>query len=273
MPENVMYRIAHPTDFTRGSEIAFHHALKIAVASGAELDVLHVDREPHMVIWEEFPDVRETLAAWGAHNGDRGVQVRKVSEYGTDPVSPILKHLDEFPADLIVLATHRREGFDRWLHKTIAQKIARERSTATLFVPYGVNGFVSGSTGILSLRQVLIPVAWEPPAQPAIDLTAALLAMLGCAGVDLTVLHVGGDDMDMPMLDLPARKGWNWRQSVEPGELVETILAAASRIDADLIVMPTQGHEGFLDALRGSTTEQVLNQSKCPLLAVPVLVY
>ena len=31
-----------------------------------------------------------------------------------------------------------------------------------------------------------------------------------------------------------------------------------------MIVMPTAGHQGFLDALRGSTTEQVF----CPVLAV-----
>ena len=52
-------------------------------------------------------------------------------------------------------------------------------------------------------------------------------------------------------------------------EAVETILAAADEIGADLIVMGTQGSQGFLDALRGSTTEQVLRRSLSPLLAVP----
>ncbi|MGB1685776.1 MAG: universal stress protein [Pseudomonadales bacterium] len=33
--------------------------------------------------------------------------------------------------------------------------------------------------------------------------------------------------------------------------------------------MPTQGRHGFLDALRGSTTEQVMRELQCPLLAVP----
>ncbi|HEY3719491.1 MAG TPA: universal stress protein, partial [Roseiarcus sp.] len=38
---------------------------------------------------------------------------------------------------------------------------------------------------------------------------------------------------------------------------------------ADLIVMPTAGHVGYLDALRGSTTERVLRQAPCPVLAMP----
>jgi nucleotide-binding universal stress UspA family protein len=47
------------------------------------------------------------------------------------------------------------------------------------------------------------------------------------------------------------------------------ILAAAESHAADLIVMATAGHDGVLDALRGSTTEQVLRRASCPLLAVP----
>ena len=34
----------------------------------------------------------------------------------------------------------------------------------------------------------------------------------------------------------------------------------------DLVVMASRGHDGFLDALRGSTTERVLRQVTCPLL-------
>jgi nucleotide-binding universal stress UspA family protein len=53
------------------------------------------------------------------------------------------------------------------------------------------------------------------------------------------------------------------------GEVVETILALAGECAADLIVMATAGRQGFLDALRGSTTERVLRGGAVPLLAVP----
>jgi nucleotide-binding universal stress UspA family protein len=51
--------------------------------------------------------------------------------------------------------------------------------------------------------------------------------------------------------------------------VVETILGVADEIGADLIVMGTKGNQGFLDALRGTTSEQVLRKSMIPLLAVP----
>jgi nucleotide-binding universal stress UspA family protein len=53
------------------------------------------------------------------------------------------------------------------------------------------------------------------------------------------------------------------------GDVVETILAVAKETTADLIAMNTKGHHGFLDALRGSTTERVVGHARCPLLAVP----
>jgi nucleotide-binding universal stress UspA family protein len=37
----------------------------------------------------------------------------------------------------------------------------------------------------------------------------------------------------------------------------------------NLIVMSTDGRNGFLDALRGSHSERVLRRIPCPLLAIP----
>jgi nucleotide-binding universal stress UspA family protein len=56
---------------------------------------------------------------------------------------------------------------------------------------------------------------------------------------------------------------------VRQGDVVETILRTAAEIDADLIAMPTAGHHGIFDALRGSTTERVLRHAPCPVLAMP----
>ena len=63
-----LIKILHPSDFTPASLIAFAHALKIALLSKAELEIVHV--EPHKigsdkdVHWSEFPGVGATLARW-----------------------------------------------------------------------------------------------------------------------------------------------------------------------------------------------------------------
>jgi len=53
------------------------------------------------------------------------------------------------------------------------------------------------------------------------------------------------------------------------GDVVSTIPQVADEQQADLIAMPTAGRYGFLDAVRGSTTERVLRHAPCPVLSVP----
>lgn len=55
---------------------------------------------------------------------------------------------------------------------------------------------------------------------------------------------------------------------VKQGDIVQSILTTSRELEADLIAMTTDGHHGFLDAVRGNTTEQVLWQAECPLWAV-----
>src|SRR2546426_494733 len=52
------------------------------------------------------------------------------------------------------------------------------------------------------------------------------------------------------------------------GNVVESIVDAAIEFDVDAIAMPTAGHHGILDALRGSTTERVIRHAPCPVFAL-----
>ncbi len=56
---------------------------------------------------------------------------------------------------------------------------------------------------------------------------------------------------------------------VEEGNTADHILAAATRMPADLIVMGTHGLRGFERWLLGSVTERVLRRAPCPVLTVP----
>ncbi len=52
------------------------------------------------------------------------------------------------------------------------------------------------------------------------------------------------------------------------GSLVTAIREGAEQEALDLIVMTTAGWHGFFDVLRGSTTEQIVEHARCPVLAV-----
>jgi nucleotide-binding universal stress UspA family protein len=275
-----LIRILHPSDFSKSSRVAFAHALKIALQSKAELELVHVQRykigSQKDVHWADFPGVRATLARWkilpaGAKPEDvakLGLRVKKVLNSETDPLEAMVAYCEEHPPDLLVLATHQRDGLSRWLHKAVAEPLARRSRAMTLFVPESTSGFISPADGAVSLRRILVPVDHAPSAQAALEEAYFLASGFDRHGVVFKLLHAG-TDKGMPTLYLPHRPGWKWEESLVPGDPVERILKEAADWSPDLIVMATQGHMDFLDALRGSTTERVLRGVHCPVLAVP----
>lgn len=73
----------------------------------------------------------------------------------------------------------------------------------------------------------------------------------------------------MPEVQCPEVPGWQWKKVNKTGDVIRGIVDTASDQEADLIVMSTDGRNGFLDALRGSHSERVLHHAHCPLLTVP----
>jgi nucleotide-binding universal stress UspA family protein len=272
----IIDRILHPSDFSAASEVAFAHALKAALIAQSQLTLMHVS--PGMTAeWTDFPGVRETLARWGLLPPDSprsavpalGIDVRKVIAHDNNPVQSVLAFLRRYPIDLIVLATHQHEGRSRWLQHSVSEPIARQSGQMTLFISHGVEGFVSRQDGSVSLRHILIPIAPIPRAQPAIAAAVRLAQRLQCPAGTFTTLFVGAPG-DAPAVRCPAVPGWQWNSLVKSGNVIDAIVQTASDMDTNLIVMSTDGRNGFLDALRGSHSERVLRRTPCPLLAIPV---
>jgi nucleotide-binding universal stress UspA family protein len=195
-----------------------------------------------------------------------GVYVTK-SEIATfDPEAGLAKLLNDEQAGMIVLGTRALEGLQRLLKGSFSEHLARDAKLPALFIPNGAEGFVNGRDGSARLRNVLIPVADDPDASGAV---AAALRLADLLGQDACfhLLHVGSPGA-MPPQHIEGRPG---NEIVRPGPLVDTIVEVADEVRADLIVMATAGHKGFLDALRGSTTEGVLRRARRALLAVPAV--
>lgn len=267
-----IHEVFHPTDSSPGSEAAFFHAMSVSLSAGARLTLMRVgpeDRAPH----EDFPDVRATLARWRTQRPEGRpiceIAVQWLAATGDDPARSCLKSLERSPAELIVVATHQHDGRMTWLGKSVAEPLARSSGEMTLLVPEGITGFVRPEDGTVRLKSILIPVASKPRPEPAIEAARRLMLFLPEAGGTVTLLHVG-DSSDMPVISLPEVPGWKWNRAVQSGDVIDTILETADKVAADLVAMTTQGRHGFLDALRGSTTQRVLRQTRCPMLTMPV---
>jgi nucleotide-binding universal stress UspA family protein len=273
---SIIDSILHPTDFSEGSRVAFHHALKASLLARSKLTLLNVSSDGQSE-WTDFPGVRETLERWGllavgsprSAVSELGIDARKVVAQNSDPVEAVLSYLKKHPADLIVLATHQGEGRVRWLGKSVAEPVARKAEEMTLFIPGRSDGFVSADNGSVTLTNILIPVAATPRPQPAVEAAARLVKGLDCPQGTFTLMHVGQVNT-MPAVRRPEVPGWEWKTEVRSGEVIQDIVDVAKESDADLIVMATDGRNGFLDGLRGSHSERVLRLTSSPLLTVPV---
>jgi nucleotide-binding universal stress UspA family protein len=268
--------IVHPTDFSDASMEAFAHALRIALTAKCALTILHIVAPHDDTTWMSFPHVREALARWGLMNttetptavaGTLGVKIAKIDLAPQSTIGGILTFLDKHPADLIVLATEGRQGTARWLQGSVAEKLARHAKAPTLFVPAKARGFVDQNRGEVHLKRVLIPVDREPKPAAAIATIMGFAHALAGIDVEERLLHVGRNP---PQVQRHAEPHHPVPVAIRHGDVVESIIDAATDWQPDLIGMPTAGHHGFLDALRGSTTVRVLRRAPCPLLAVPV---
>lgn len=271
--------IIHPTDLSEESMSAFAHALKISLVIKCKLYVVHVAERQDADEWHAFPHVRQTLARWHLLSADAptaaifdkfGVEVVKVEIEPQDPIRGLSRFLEGHPGELMVLATHGRAGVPRWVRPSIAEAMSRCTHMQTLFVPGRNNVLVDQATGELNLNRILIPVDHRPAPVAAIKTIQQFYRALG-AEPEIRILHIGknvpvvatiSSSSHRPPLQVPVE--------VRDGDVVEGILQAAAEMRANLIGMATAGHRGLLDALRGSTTERVLRQAPCPVLAIPI---
>ena len=139
-----MYRkILMPADGSPSSELAIEKGLELAKLTGAEVTFLHILENPLAAGYvaaanmaysaELYEDLRNSANQLLEHVVDlareKGVTSKGVLVEDVDPVQAI--HEAEKDHDLVVMGTHGRRGFNRWMFGSVAEGALR-RST----IPY-----------------------------------------------------------------------------------------------------------------------------------------
>ena len=121
-------------DLTRASRHAFDRALSVALVSGARLYVLHAVPAKYPFSWnakERF----ELLTSLRERAERKGVRVRTVEQHG-DPARVIVLHANARKADLVVLGSNRRRGWQRFRKGSVGERVLRRAAWAVLIVPW-----------------------------------------------------------------------------------------------------------------------------------------
>ena len=121
-------------DLTKASANAFDRALSIARASKARLYVLHA--VPADVPFSRHQSERLELLTSLRQRAEReGVPVRTIEQHG-DPARAIVLHATARKADLVVLGSNRRRGWQRFKEGSVGERVLRRAAWAVLIVPW-----------------------------------------------------------------------------------------------------------------------------------------
>jgi nucleotide-binding universal stress UspA family protein len=213
--------------------------------------------------------LRRLLVQWGVLNQMNSITVNdqklglEIENFtfrqGYTPAEEIVHFLNQHACDLVVLATEDGgEGLHRLLENSVPETVLRRSRTPMLFLTHGGRGFVDQVTGRMNLGHVLVPIDHSPLPFRAVETANEFPRLMTGVAPTVQLLHVGSKAPQIGSNPVTIRYG----------NVVQTIVGSAVEYDVALICMPTAGHHGVLNALRGSTTERVLRQAPPPLLAI-----
>jgi nucleotide-binding universal stress UspA family protein len=293
-----------PIDFSDFSKHAFGRAVAVAREHGASLTVLHVCPSPSAAplgvpFGPEGPGPfilhdldRDKAAEQMAHflaSSPGGVAIRREIVEAPSAYRGILDEAERIPADLIVLGTHGRSGFDRWLMGSVTEKVLRRAAVPVLTVPPHAADVPAGTAG--AFRRVLCAIDFSACSRGALEYAASFAREAGGA---LTVLHAVelapfvyettmanpfDFERERPALEQAAREHLErFTAGLQPPITIERvvttgkpyveILERAAERKADLIVLGVHGHGAIDRLLFGSTAGQVVRRAACPVLTV-----
>ena len=222
--------VLHPTDLTAASELAFVHALRMALPGRSKLYLLHADAsDSGETDWSEFPPVRQTLVAWGmlkegssprAVFDELGVKAAKIRVPDRDAIRAILRFLDDHPSQVIVLQPAAATGCPAGCMARSPSRWPGPPRSNTLFIPHDARGFVAPKSGAVSLRRILIPIDQQPRPSAAVQAAWQLSRLFGAEGVALHLVYVG-ENAEMPILEVEPEQWACVERSVLKGDVVE----------------------------------------------------
>ena len=281
-----LHRILVAVDFSKPARAAFDRALALSQAHGAELTLVHAVPADRAFKW----DGRERLALISAlrHAAEVAGVRFKVSVQHGDPAGVILLHARSREADLIVIGTNERSGFDRFRFGSVAETVTLQAAQPVLVVPASDR---VADAAAPPFSNILVAVDLGESSRAAIE---RALSIAGVAG-RVTVVHVvpgmaqAGASRYMYHLMEPeyhrqvardarrqiaalipaeARTSRKVHVRVVTGDPAAEISRVAAEAGADMILVGVTARGAIGRRIFGSTAARVMRHAGMPVLTM-----
>ena len=299
-------RILCPVDFSDHSRRALNHAIAIARWYESTVTVLHVFSPAPVAAFGPGPVALEPIVltpvdrdqlladtkAFADAEGAPGITIEAAVREG-NTAGEILGQATSMKADLLVIGTHGRSGFERLVLGSVAEKVLRKANCPVMTVPKRLPDTVPA--GPVLYKRILCPVDFSDSSLHALKYATSMSQE---ADGQLTVLHVvahefeNADDMASIVSDAGMTINSFVKQreealrrrlqeavatapefcSVESlmthGKPWREVLRITAERQSDLIVMGVQGRGAADLWFFGSTTQHVVREASCPVLTL-----
>ena len=293
-------RILCPVDLSEFSRDALRHALALAEWYEAHVTVCHVYSAPQPLLPVTgmpgnvplLPPVQPDEIAEHVRRfcasllQDRKESVEVVVREG-NAAKEIVLLAERLPADLLVLGTHGRSGFERLFLGSVTEKVLRTTHAPVMTIPPPVT-----QPGPALYKTILCPLDFSDASTRALDYALSLAQeadarlillhvienLLGEAGA-AEMGHLSVSEYDRYLEEdamarlksvVPeAASVWSApEERVRRGRAYREILKVAKDEGVELIVMGVQGKGALTRLVFGSTTHHVIREAGCPVLTI-----
>lgn len=294
-------RILCPVDLSEFSHHALDHARALAQWYEADITVLHVFTVPVPFtptpgMAEAYPPLplpqpqeiaEEVRRFCGLGDGGHDARVTVVVKEGA-AAKEIVRHAETLPADLLVMGTHGRGGFEQLFLGSVTEKVLRSTHVPVLTVPPPVERVET-----VLYKTILCPTEFSDPSTRALEYALTLAEETDARVILLHVIEGLADDSRLiseashfsvpeyyahlereararlkAALPEEARVWCHPEERVVFGKAYRVILQVAEELKADLIVMGVHGKGTLNRRLFGSTTHHVIREAPCPVLTL-----
>ena len=297
-------RILCPIDFSDFSRHAFDRALAIARGTGASVTAVHVApseatplsthiearaADAFVLSHADLRALRGELSRFLNVDAITGVSVTCKVVRAPQVAVKLVAQAQRLPADLIVMGTHGRSGFQRLVFGSVTERVLRTAMAPVLTV--GAKDQTSADAG-LAFKRILCAVDFSDCSLAAWDYA---LSLARGAGATLAIIHVVGalpvacDPLMGSPVDLAgyqlaaetfgrerlqalvtaaASKGVIVEPLIVSGQPHHEILRQAAAWGSDLIVLGIHGKNPIDRLMFGATAEPVVRRAECPVLTV-----
>lgn len=295
--------ILYPTDFSTYAGYALPYAKAFARHDSACVECVHVVDE-HAIrgggisgVHIAKADMDMAFSAVKIHAAAKLEHVvRTVEGLGIEakgslctgsPASEIVRLAQAHHARLIVLATHGRSMWSRFVSGSTCERVIRLSPVPVLAVKHPEHEFVDMAHETISLERVLCPCDFSEFSRLAVPYAATLCKQFGAT---LVLVHVVDTWLDYPeftpglaqhnspQLATDARASLERLASehsdistevhVLKGVPARALTEFITDTEVDLAFMATHGRSGMSHAILGSVTEKLVRHAACPVLTI-----